>query len=90
MDTNQLIELIKVAQSREFVDWRPVAKQIESSRFPIDTPSQSSGWTLLQWAIEHDNNQAALFVIARGASVNAKGVGEFACTPLDVAVRKGN
>ena len=89
MDTDQLIELITVAQSREFVDWRPVVKQIELG-FQLDTPSETHGWTLLQWAIEHGHNQAAHFAIARGASINAIGTGKFACTPLDIAVRKGN
>ena len=90
MDTQQLIELVTSAQSGEFVDWRPVAKRLDSTDFHIDTPCSTNGWTLLQWALEHDDNQTASFAIARGASIDAKGTGSFDCTPLDVAVRKGN
>ena len=90
MDTKQLIELVADALAGNFVDWRQVATKLDSSDFDIDTPCDTKGWTLLQWALEHDNNQAASFAISRNASINAKGIGDFDCTPLDIAVRKGN
>ena len=90
MDTNQLIDLVADAQSKACVDWRPVVQQLDSTEFQIDLPCPTNGWTFLQWAIEHDNSQAANFAISRGASINAMGTGDFACTPLDVAVRKEN
>ncbi len=90
METKNIIDLISEVLSKDWTDWRPVVKAIETNNFDIDAPCKSDGWTLLQWALEHDHDQAASFVIARGASINAKGVGKFDCTPLDVAVRKGN
>ena len=90
METKQLIELVTDVLAKEWVDWRPVIERIEEESVDIDAPCSEKGWTLLQWALESDNNQVASFAISRGASINAKGKADYDCTPLDVAVRKGN
>ncbi len=89
MDTRELIEIFKTLGKKPENRFL-ISKRIEKENLNLDAPCPEHGWTLLQWALENDDDEAASFAIQLGASINARGHGRYDCTPLDIAARKNN
>lgn len=87
--TTKLIEALFQGVQVKPPDFREVAKLLRTNP-NIDAPCSLTGMTLLQSTIQRKDPLGLLFCIARGASINARGIGKYDCLPLDLAASCGN